>query len=72
MDAEKLRDLSQPMDVALLDATVAAFYGTGSKEQVWTIPPFAASLCSWLFVRIGIQQPLNWADFVWLGDFMEF
>ncbi|KAL1539840.1 Exportin-1, variant 2 [Salvia divinorum] len=33
MDAEKLRDLSQPMDVALLDATVAAFYGTGSKEQ---------------------------------------
>ncbi|XP_042017470.1 protein EXPORTIN 1A-like isoform X1 [Salvia splendens] len=33
MDTEKLRDLSQPMDVALLDATVAAFYGTGSKEQ---------------------------------------
>lgn len=30
---EKLRDLSQPMDVALLDATVAAFYGTGSKEE---------------------------------------
>ncbi|KAL3652524.1 hypothetical protein CASFOL_002205 [Castilleja foliolosa] len=33
MAAEKLRDLSQPMDVALLDATVAAFYGTGSKEE---------------------------------------
>ena len=32
--AEKLRDLSQPIDVALLDATVAAFYGTGSKEEV--------------------------------------
>ncbi|XP_073003374.1 protein EXPORTIN 1A-like [Typha latifolia] len=31
--AEKLRDLSQPIDVALLDATVAAFYGTGSKEE---------------------------------------
>ncbi|XP_042048813.1 protein EXPORTIN 1A-like isoform X1 [Salvia splendens] len=33
MAAEKLRDLSQPMDVALLDATVSAFYGTGSKEE---------------------------------------
>ncbi|KAI3750946.1 hypothetical protein L2E82_21881 [Cichorium intybus] len=33
MAAEKLMDLSQPIDVALLDATVAAFYGTGSKEE---------------------------------------
>ncbi|XP_020230039.1 protein EXPORTIN 1A isoform X1 [Cajanus cajan] len=33
MAAENLRDLSQPIDVPLLDATVAAFYGTGSKEQ---------------------------------------
>ncbi|KAM0943808.1 putative importin-beta domain, armadillo-like helical, exportin-1/Importin-beta [Dioscorea sansibarensis] len=39
--AEKLRDLSQPIDVALLDSTVAAFYGTGSKaerqaaDQIW-------------------------------------
>ncbi|KAE9612844.1 putative CRM1 domain-containing protein [Lupinus albus] len=33
MAAEKLKDLSQPIDVPLLDATVAAFYGTGSKEQ---------------------------------------
>ncbi|PSS32265.1 Protein EXPORTIN 1A like [Actinidia chinensis var. chinensis] len=33
MAAEKLRDLTQPMDVNLLDATVAAFYGTGSKEE---------------------------------------
>lgn len=32
--AENLRDLSKPIDVALLDATVAAFYGTGSKEEV--------------------------------------
>ncbi|RRT80740.1 hypothetical protein BHE74_00050892 [Ensete ventricosum] len=32
--AERLRDLSQPIDVPLLDATVAAFYGTGSKEEV--------------------------------------
>nr|GEX02371.1 protein exportin 1A [Tanacetum cinerariifolium] len=33
MAAEKLRDLSQPIDVSLLDATVAAFYGTGSKDE---------------------------------------
>lgn len=33
MAAEKLRDLSKPIDVPLLDATVAAFYGTGSKEE---------------------------------------
>ncbi|XP_057506831.1 protein EXPORTIN 1A-like isoform X2 [Actinidia eriantha] len=33
MAAEKLRDLTLPMDVSLLDATVAAFYGTGSKEE---------------------------------------
>lgn len=32
--AEKLLDFSQPFDVGLLDATVAAFYGTGSKEEV--------------------------------------
>ncbi len=44
--AEKLLDFSQPFDVGLLDATVAAFYGTGSKEEV----------CSWtciLFVLDG-------------------
>ena len=34
MAAERLRDLSQPIDVSVLDATVAAFYGTGSKEEV--------------------------------------
>ncbi|PPD77246.1 hypothetical protein GOBAR_DD25812 [Gossypium barbadense] len=33
MAAERLKDLSQPIDVPLLDATVAAFYGTGSKEE---------------------------------------
>ncbi|GKV06987.1 hypothetical protein SLEP1_g18801 [Rubroshorea leprosula] len=33
MAADRLRDLSQPIDVSLLDATVAAFYGTGSKEE---------------------------------------
>jgi exportin-1 len=43
--ADKLRDLSQPVDVPLLDATVAAFYGTGSKEEVTTFsvsPPASA------------------------------
>ncbi|XP_076945553.1 protein EXPORTIN 1A-like [Bidens hawaiensis] len=33
MASEKLWDLTQPIDVALLDATVAAFYGTGSKDE---------------------------------------
>ncbi|KAG7550928.1 Armadillo-type fold [Arabidopsis thaliana x Arabidopsis arenosa] len=33
MAAEKLRDLSQPIDVGVLDATVAAFFVTGSKEE---------------------------------------
>ncbi|CAM6105957.1 unnamed protein product [Calypogeia fissa] len=31
--AEKLLDFSQPFDVGLLDATVSAFYGTGSKDE---------------------------------------
>ncbi|KAK2409770.1 protein EXPORTIN 1A [Trifolium repens] len=34
MAAENLRDLSQPIDVSLLDATVAAFYVTGSKQVI--------------------------------------
>lgn len=38
--AERFRDLNQPIDVVLLDATVSAFYGTGSKEEV---SPLAAS-----------------------------
>ncbi|CAG7878487.1 unnamed protein product [Brassica rapa] len=33
MAAERLRDLSKPMDVALLDSTVDVFYATGSKEE---------------------------------------
>ncbi|XP_039067576.1 protein EXPORTIN 1A-like [Hibiscus syriacus] len=33
MAAERLRNLSQPIDVSLLDATIAAFYGTGSKQE---------------------------------------
>ena len=32
--AAALLDFSQPMDVALLDRTVAAFYGAGSNEEV--------------------------------------
>ncbi|KAL3682847.1 hypothetical protein R1sor_000869 [Riccia sorocarpa] len=31
--AEKLLDFTQPFDVGLLDATIAAFYGTGSKDE---------------------------------------
>jgi exportin-1 len=32
--AAKLLDFSQPFDVALLDATVNAFYGAGSNDEV--------------------------------------
>lgn len=32
--AAKLLDFSQPLDVALLDATVNAFYGAGSNDEV--------------------------------------
>lgn len=49
MAAEKLRDLSQPIDVGLLDATVAAFYGTGSKEEVCYFFLFSSLHC-FLFV----------------------
>lgn len=46
MAAEKLRDLSQPIDVPLLDATVSAFYGTGSKEEVsWRASRFLVDVC---------------------------
>eukprot|EP00850_Spirogloea_muscicola_P001322 SM000005S17119 [mRNA] locus=s5:278232:288307:- [translate_table: standard] len=31
--AEQLLDFSQPLDVALLDSTIDAFYGTGSKDE---------------------------------------
>ena len=48
MAAERLRDLSQPIDVSLLDATVAAFYGTGSKEEVRLF------LCSFFLFTIYI------------------
>lgn len=46
--AEKPRDFNQPIDVALLDATVATFYGTGSKEEVGIIhflPRLVSSFC---------------------------
>ena len=32
--AARLLDFSQPLDVPLLDATVAMFYGAGSAEEV--------------------------------------
>lgn len=66
MAAEKLRDLSQPMDVALLDATVAAFYGTGSKEEVWSI--FLSLLVCVLhcLLTFGYRRHYTELDFVWL------
>ena len=32
--AAKLLDFSQPFDVPLLDATITAFYGAGSNDEV--------------------------------------
>ena len=32
--AAKLLNFAEPLDVALLDSTVNAFYGAGSTEQV--------------------------------------
>jgi hypothetical protein len=39
--AAKLLDFSQPLDVPLLDATVTAFYGAASTEEV----SLAAGFC---------------------------
>ncbi|KAJ6837558.1 protein EXPORTIN 1A [Iris pallida] len=61
--AEKLRDLSQPIDVPLLDATVAAFYGTGSKEERAAADQILRDLQSnpdtWLQVVHILQQSQN-------------
>lgn len=43
--AARLLDLSQPIDVPLLDATVAAFYGAGSKEEVGVMVPLWDCFC---------------------------
>ena len=32
--AARLTNFAEPMDIALLDSTVNAFYGAGSNEQV--------------------------------------
>lgn len=41
--AAKLLDFSQPLDVSLLDATVNAFYGAGSNDEVLPVPPFSST-----------------------------
>lgn len=60
--AEKLLDLSQPIDVPLLDATVAAFYGTGSKEEraaaEWILRDLQAHPDTWMQV-VSILQNLQ-------------
>lgn len=43
--AARLLDFSLPMDVTLLDATVAAFYGAGSNEEVLVVPRPELLLC---------------------------
>lgn len=62
MAAEKLRDLSQPIDVAVLDATVSAFFVTGSKEEVVQFIPCSSenwmdfSLILRVVVSIGLSE----------------
>ena len=55
--AAKLLDLSQPIDVPLLDATVAAFYGAGSNEEVTDGALATCTQCSLLHDRALLQQP---------------
>jgi hypothetical protein len=50
--AARLLDFGQPLDVALLDATVAAFYGAGSNEEVGF---FFFSSTSWLHWLRGTE-----------------
>jgi hypothetical protein len=50
--AEKLRDLSHPIDVQVVDDTIATFYGSGFKEEVMhparsPLPTLRAGFASW-------------------------
>ncbi|GKD86811.1 hypothetical protein Tco_1357965, partial [Tanacetum coccineum] len=57
MAAEKLRDLSQPIDVGVLDATVAAFYGTGSKDEVVVVVNLSLCvICFVLWSRVSVFE----------------
>lgn len=63
MAMEKLRDLSQPIDVPLLDATVAAFYGTGSKEEVkYDVFLFYLFLCACVCVNSVYLMRGMWGE----------
>ncbi|KAL0317873.1 UNVERIFIED_CONTAM: protein EXPORTIN 1B [Sesamum angustifolium] len=63
MAAEKLRDLSHPLDVSLLDATVAAFYGTGSKEEVSSSSfPFFFFYAPARFSTLFFLYPFNYVS----------
>ncbi|TKY67849.1 EXPORTIN 1B [Spatholobus suberectus] len=66
MAAEKLRDLSQPIDVSLLDATVAAFYGTGSKEEV-TVSFSLSSLPNTAHLDLGFNYSIELNGFPRFG-----
>ena len=63
--AEKLLDFSQPFDVPLLDATVAAFYGTGSKDEVSrSFPSPSPSLLLYSrFVAVSCLESLHSLQF---------
>jgi hypothetical protein len=51
--ADKLRDLSQPIDVSLLDATITAFYDAGSKLERGMLPTRYYATCkiiqTWIY-----------------------
>lgn len=53
--AAKLLDFSQPLDVPLLDATVTAFYGAASTEEV----SLAAGFC---YISAHIASPVMAID----------
>ncbi|WJX89884.1 Protein EXPORTIN 1B [Trifolium repens] len=59
--AENLRDLSQPIDVPLLDATVAAFYSTLSKQErsAWIFRDLENNPDMWFQVMHILQNTQN-------------
>ena len=63
--AAKLLDVSQPLDVALLDRTVDVFYGAGSNQEVscgsqqllWGGSPCPTDLCGRMGPRARPLRP---------------
>lgn len=62
--AAKLLDFSQPLDVALLDSTVNAFYGAGSNQEVREdVGPLALAFrAGWPFALEPTQSHMCWCS----------